>query len=276
SLGNVINALVDVANGKKGVFVPYRNSKLTRVLQESLGGNSLTAMLAALSPAACNFEETLSTLKYASRAKSIKVNAVKNEEASQVSRLEEEIKALKQKLLAQQGAASSPSSLPSPSSAAASMGGEGGHAAGGAEGGGRGRGMARGGTGEDGGGGGDRYKQQIAEMEAAMKSTWEEKAKQSESSERERQRLQQQLEEEAKREERERKKRWRALEDKGDLELSIREAKDVALPTLPASEWLDQVRALVAAENRAREEATVCAVYREALARELEGVFSGD
>ena len=42
SLGNVINALVDVANGKKGVFVPYRNSKLTRVLQESLGGNSLT------------------------------------------------------------------------------------------------------------------------------------------------------------------------------------------------------------------------------------------
>lgn len=74
SLGNVINALVDVANGKKGVFVPYRNSKLTRVLQESLGGNSLTAMLAALSPAACNFEETLSTLKYASRAKSIKVN----------------------------------------------------------------------------------------------------------------------------------------------------------------------------------------------------------
>lgn len=74
SLGNVINALVDVANGKKGVFVPYRNSKLTRVLQESLGGNSLTAMLAALSPAACNFEETLSTLKYASRAKSIKVH----------------------------------------------------------------------------------------------------------------------------------------------------------------------------------------------------------
>lgn len=73
SLGNVINALVEVANGKKGIFVPYRNSKLTRVLQESLGGNSLTAMLAALSPAACNFEETLSTLKYASRAKNIKV-----------------------------------------------------------------------------------------------------------------------------------------------------------------------------------------------------------
>ena len=86
SLGNVINALVDVANGKKGVFVPYRNSKLTRVLQESLGGNSLTAMVAALSPAACNFEETLSTLKYASRAKSIKVN--RKREASPLLRTE--------------------------------------------------------------------------------------------------------------------------------------------------------------------------------------------
>lgn len=57
--------------------------------------------------------------------------------------------------------------------------------------------------------------------------------------------------------------------------MSIREAKEVALPTLPAKEWLRRVRALAAAENRAREEATVCAVYREALARELEGVFTG-
>ena len=72
ALGNVINALVEASKGK-GAFIPYRNSKLTRVLQESLGGNSVTAMLAALSPAACNFEETLSTLKYANRAKAIKV-----------------------------------------------------------------------------------------------------------------------------------------------------------------------------------------------------------
>jgi hypothetical protein len=64
--------LVEQAKGKRA-FIPYRNSKLTRVLQESLGGNSITAMLAALSPAACNFEETLSTLKYANRAKAIKV-----------------------------------------------------------------------------------------------------------------------------------------------------------------------------------------------------------
>lgn len=73
ALGNVINALVEQAKGKKGAFVPYRNSKLTRVLQESLGGNSVTVMIAALSPALVNFEETLSTLKYANRAKDIKV-----------------------------------------------------------------------------------------------------------------------------------------------------------------------------------------------------------
>jgi hypothetical protein len=73
ALGNVINALVEAGKGK-GTFIPYRNSKLTRVLQDSLGGNSITAMLAALSPAASNFEETLSTLKYANRAKAIKVS----------------------------------------------------------------------------------------------------------------------------------------------------------------------------------------------------------
>ena len=76
ALGNVINALVEQAKGsaKKGVFVPYRNSKLTRVLQESLGGNSITVMLAAMSPAGSSAEETISTLKYADRAKAIKVN----------------------------------------------------------------------------------------------------------------------------------------------------------------------------------------------------------
>merc|ERR1719160_1493154 len=101
ALGNVINALVECANGKK-VFIPYRNSKLTRVLQESLGGNSLCTMLATLSPAACNYEETLSTLRYANRTKAIKVSATKNEEASQISRLQAEVAELK-KRLAQQG-----------------------------------------------------------------------------------------------------------------------------------------------------------------------------
>ncbi|KAJ1620561.1 P-loop containing nucleoside triphosphate hydrolase protein, partial [Pavlovales sp. CCMP2436] len=79
ALGNVINALAEQCkNPKKKVFIPYRNSKLTRVLQESLGGNSVTVMLAALSPAAYNFDETLNTLQYAERAKSIQLKARKN------------------------------------------------------------------------------------------------------------------------------------------------------------------------------------------------------
>merc|ERR1719450_1928346 len=107
ALGNVINALVECANGKK-VFIPYRNSKLTRVLQESLGGNSLCTMLATLSPAACNYEETLSTLRYANRAKAIKVSATKNEEASQISRLNAEIEELKKKLAAESAGGGGP------------------------------------------------------------------------------------------------------------------------------------------------------------------------
>merc|ERR1719201_330481 len=98
ALGNVINALSSASTGNKKVFVPYRNSKLTRVLQESLGGNSLCTMVAAMSPANANCEETLSTLNYAKRAKTIKVSATKNEEASQIKRLEEEVEALKRKL----------------------------------------------------------------------------------------------------------------------------------------------------------------------------------
>jgi len=69
-LGNVISALSEV--GKKGHFVPYRDSKLTRILQDSLGGNSRTSMIACCSPAESNFDETLNTLNYASRARKIK------------------------------------------------------------------------------------------------------------------------------------------------------------------------------------------------------------
>ncbi len=69
-LGNVISALSD--EGKKNNFVPYRDSKLTRILQDSLGGNSRTSMIACVSPAESNFDETLNTLNYASRARKIK------------------------------------------------------------------------------------------------------------------------------------------------------------------------------------------------------------
>ena len=75
-LGNVISALVD----GKSSHVPYRNSKLTRLLQDSLGGNSKTLMFANIGPAEYNYDETLSTLRYANRAKNIKNHAKVNED----------------------------------------------------------------------------------------------------------------------------------------------------------------------------------------------------
>ena len=74
ALGNVISALVD----GKTHHIPYRDSKLTRLLQDSLGGNTKTIMVAALSPADYNYEESLSTLRYASRAKFIKNKPIIN------------------------------------------------------------------------------------------------------------------------------------------------------------------------------------------------------
>lgn len=63
ALGNVISALADLSMGKKKVMVPYRDSVLTKLLQNALGGNSKTIMIAALSPADINYDETLGTLR---------------------------------------------------------------------------------------------------------------------------------------------------------------------------------------------------------------------
>ncbi|XP_033624378.1 kinesin-like protein KIF28P [Asterias rubens] len=82
SLGNVISALADRSKGKK-VKVPFRDSVLTKLLKNALGGNSKTIMIAALSPADINYEETLSTLRYADRAKQIKTSAVVNEDPTE-------------------------------------------------------------------------------------------------------------------------------------------------------------------------------------------------
>jgi kinesin family member 1 len=71
-LGNVISALAKNSGDGKKVLVPYRDSVLTMLLQNSLGGNAKTVMIAALSPADINYDETLSTLRYANRAKQIK------------------------------------------------------------------------------------------------------------------------------------------------------------------------------------------------------------
>jgi len=69
TLGDCIKALVDLQNGKKNIVVPYRNSNLTRMLQNALGGSSKTYMICAIRPGAKYFEESLSTLRYADRAK---------------------------------------------------------------------------------------------------------------------------------------------------------------------------------------------------------------
>ncbi|XP_050405735.1 kinesin-like protein KIF28P [Patella vulgata] len=97
TLGNVISALADIAGGKKKVLIPYRDSVLTKLSQSALGGNSRTIMIAALSPAGINFDETLSTLRYADRAKKIQNNAVINE--SPTERLIRELKEENDRLL---------------------------------------------------------------------------------------------------------------------------------------------------------------------------------
>ncbi|EFB18906.1 hypothetical protein PANDA_019178, partial [Ailuropoda melanoleuca] len=88
---------------RKPDFIPYRDSVLTWLLKENLGGNSRTAMIAALSPADINYEETLSTLRYADRTKQIRCNAVINEDpnARLIRELQEEVARLRELLLAQ-------------------------------------------------------------------------------------------------------------------------------------------------------------------------------
>ncbi|KAJ3126840.1 Kinesin-like protein kif21b [Physocladia obscura] len=80
ALGNVISALGDESRSSTTTHVPYRDSKLTRLLQDSLGGNSRTLMIACASPSESSFGETVSTLTYANRARNIKNKAIVNEE----------------------------------------------------------------------------------------------------------------------------------------------------------------------------------------------------
>ncbi|ETW06755.1 hypothetical protein H310_02917 [Aphanomyces invadans] len=188
ALGNVINALVEDARTGKKSFIPYRNSKLTRVLQESLGGNSLCSMLATLSPANINFVETLGTLKYASRAKSIKVNAKKNEEASQISQLSEEIAALKKKLSEQAESGLDPRE--------------------------KNEIVAK-------------YEKQIQEIDAVRMQTWEDKARLSKQHEMERKKLAKERARADQKTQEEKVKKWKLLEAKADIELAIRATREL-------------------------------------------------
>ncbi|KAI0672882.1 kinesin [Trametes maxima] len=108
ALGNVISALGDPARAKSHTasYIPYRDSKLTRLLQDSLGGNAHTLMIACVSPAEWNANETVNTLKYANRARNIKNRAVVNEKEEgwddvewlqgMVTRLRKELKTIKE------------------------------------------------------------------------------------------------------------------------------------------------------------------------------------
>ncbi|KAJ5630222.1 uncharacterized protein N7484_010322 [Penicillium longicatenatum] len=116
TLGRVIAALADVSAGKKknASMVPYRDSILTWLLKDSLGGNSMTSMIAAISPADINFEETLGTLRYADSAKRIKNHAVVNEDpnARMIRELKEELAQLRSKLGGGVGGAGAAGGLP--------------------------------------------------------------------------------------------------------------------------------------------------------------------
>ncbi|KAE9131579.1 hypothetical protein PF010_g3472 [Phytophthora fragariae] len=242
ALGNVINALVEASRASKKVFIPYRNSKLTRVLQESLGGNSLCSMLATLSPANINFPETLSTLKYASRAKSIKVNAKKNEASSQISQLNEEIAALKQKLVEQMEATLGFDPKEKDEIV-------------------------------------KRYEKQIQEMDRVRLQTWEDKAKLSKQHEMERKKLARERAIADQRIREERTKKWRLLEEKGDLELMMRALRDLdgnnattadATAASVAVQWLETAQKVKMMEGEAKDLRMLIQVFRDSLQKDVE------
>ncbi|XP_019415053.1 PREDICTED: kinesin-like protein KIN-4A isoform X1 [Lupinus angustifolius] len=108
ALGNVISALGDEKKRKEGLHVPYRDSKLTRLLQDSLGGNSRTVMIACISPADINAEETLNTLKYANRARNIQNKPVINRDpmSNEMLKMQQQLEYLQAELCARGGGSS--------------------------------------------------------------------------------------------------------------------------------------------------------------------------
>ncbi|GKU98915.1 hypothetical protein SLEP1_g11850 [Rubroshorea leprosula] len=108
ALGNVISALGDEKKRKEGVHVPYRDSKLTRLLQDSLGGNSKTVMIACISPADINAEESLNTLKYANRARNIQNKPVVNRDiiSNEMQKMRQQLEYLQAELFSRGGVTS--------------------------------------------------------------------------------------------------------------------------------------------------------------------------
>ncbi|XP_054374469.1 kinesin-like protein KIF1C isoform X1 [Molothrus ater] len=128
TLGKVISALAEAQTSKKKKpeFIPYRDSVLTWLLKENLGGNSRTAMIAALSPADCSYEETLSTLRYADRTKQIRCHAVINEDpnARLIRELRREVTRLRELLSAQGLTDPSLTSSPAPGTTPPTLNGD--------------------------------------------------------------------------------------------------------------------------------------------------------
>jgi len=226
ALGNVINALSSMGGSGKKVFVPYRNSKLTRVLQESLGGNSLCTMVAAMSPSGTNSEETLSTLNYARRAKSIKLSASKNEESSQLRKLEDEVQALKAKL-EQQTLAAGQASMGSKEKQEMEA----------------------------------KYEKQIDELQSFMKQSWEDKQQLSVQYEEEQRKAREETKRAAERIKNEQKRRLQLLEQKGDIELSLQAL--AGLNSKLCVEWPDRITDGLKAEQQLRAQLHAVKLFRE-------------
>ena len=128
ALGNVISLLGDVSRqSEKTLHVPYRNSKLTRFLQDSLGGNSRTLMVCCVSPADINFTESMNALRYANRARNIKNKPIVNiGGATEVKALKAQVAMLKRKLREQMMSGDSEAEIPASSAVGRTAGGGGG------------------------------------------------------------------------------------------------------------------------------------------------------
>eukprot|EP00929_Paragymnodinium_shiwhaense_P070364 TRINITY_DN3563_c1_g3_i1.p1 TRINITY_DN3563_c1_g3~~TRINITY_DN3563_c1_g3_i1.p1 ORF type:complete len:1266 (+),score=429.57 TRINITY_DN3563_c1_g3_i1:124-3921(+) len=225
ALGNVINALSSVSGGSKKVFVPYRNSKLTRVLQESLGGNSLCTMVATISPSSTNLEETLSTLNYAKRAKTIKTTATKNDEASQIKKLEEEVEALRRKLASQAGGQDQAMNQRERQEMES------------------------------------KYEGQISELQTFMKQSWEDKEKLSKQYAEEQKKVEAEAKRAAERVLEERRKKLEMLEKHGDLHLTLQALQ--ALGNRLVSGWPDKIHEALKIEQTLRAQLRAVKLFRE-------------
>eukprot|EP00929_Paragymnodinium_shiwhaense_P070356 TRINITY_DN3563_c1_g1_i1.p1 TRINITY_DN3563_c1_g1~~TRINITY_DN3563_c1_g1_i1.p1 ORF type:complete len:1077 (+),score=366.82 TRINITY_DN3563_c1_g1_i1:258-3488(+) len=234
ALGNVINALSSMATAgvKTKVFVPYRDSKLTRVLQESLGGNCLCTMIANISPSAAAAEETNSTLNYARRAKVIKVVATRNEQAFQIERLQQEVEQLRQQ---QQN-------LKITDNDAAALGS-------------REKEEIL-----------ESHQAQIATLESFMQQSWEDKQRLSQQCEEERKKAQEEAQRAAQKVQAERRQRLQLLRQ-GELQLTLQAL--LAADAEVCAGWVERLSKAMALGQQLRAQIRTVRLYRDSVATDL-------